>query len=155
RVAVLDVPFAILLRQFWKFRFDEWNELLQRRRHQEQHASREPLRARIPRGLCQSVERVFAIGDPRHNRHRQHSGRNSGVAQTAHCIEPQVRTRRAETVVTEKLTVNAERSEILFSSSMSRTTRFDFVVMESCRPSRLDICSRMARVALNSPSAGW
>jgi hypothetical protein len=41
------------------------------------------------------------------------------------------------------------------SRSMSRTTWFDFVVMETLSHSRSAMRSRIARVAPNSFSAGW
>src|SRR5437879_12998722 len=65
RVPGARVPVAVLPAKLRKLFFDERQELLLRRRHQEQHVPSKPLCAGIARRAGHRIHGGFAVGEPR------------------------------------------------------------------------------------------
>lgn len=94
-VGVVGVPGFVLAGEAGKFFAQEGKELFGRRRHEEEHDGRDPLRAGISGGSGEGFQFAFPVGDAGKERRSRNSDGDAGIAQFADGGEPQIGARSA------------------------------------------------------------
>src|SRR6266699_2718298 len=94
-IAILRVPFFILLRQPRKLLPHKRQELLCRRRHEEQHSREKPLCSSVPRRSRNCFQISVAVRDSGYERRRRNSNRQPRLTQMFHRAQAQIRSGRS------------------------------------------------------------